>query len=588
MDKAAGPRPRMAAFRLGDCLIDPRCNRITSNGQSVRVEPRVMEVLLALCRRPGEVVSKSELMDSVWHDVFVTEGVLTHAVWQLRKALGDAEIVESIPKRGYRVTKAIGAGPRSGVDGADLSRTRGQQSAIVVLPLANLSADSDQEYFADGMTEALISRLAQFRTLRVISRSSAMYYKGQPKPLFEIASELNIDAAIEGSVFRHGQRVRISVQLIDARNDTHLWAGSYERDLADVIELQRELAETVARHVGNVLAVPASLASRSVNPAAYEAYLQGRVCWFRFSSENFDAALSFFQTAHTLDPTFAQPLSGIAQVWFARENSGFVPPSIAVPLARSAAEDALSLDDSAAEAHSALGLVEFHYDWDWAGAEQEFQRSIELGPGDPGTRIYYSDLLHSLGRPQDGLEHIKLGLELDPLNPACRCFLGWYLLFSRRPQDALHEFRKVIGQDPAYGAAHQGMWGAYFQMRHWSDAIQEARTFFSIRGESDLIPVECAGDSDNEYRRIMRGAANRLQQQAKATYIPNLRIARLYAHASEIDDAFHWLERAYSERESPLVHLGVGWDWDNISSDSRFAKLLAKIGLPAASPDVNA
>jgi TolB-like protein len=499
-------------------------------------------------------------------------------MWQLRRALRNPRLIESIPKRGYRLAGELQV-PREMAAASPESRVQARRFAIAVLPLANLTGDQAQEYFSDGMTDALILRLAQIQSLRVISRISTMQYKDRPKPLSEIGAELNVDAVIEGSVFRHENRVRISAELVDTKADTHLWAGSYEREMENVFDLQSELATAIARNVTDVLEAPARNPV-TVKPEAYEAYLRGRFCWFRFSAENFDAALSYFQLAAKLDPTFAQPLSGISQVWFARENSGVTPASESVPLAREAAQMAISIDEMSAEARAALGLIKFHYDWDWAGAEDEFRRSIDLNPNDPGTRIFLADVLHSTGRHEEGFDQIAYGLQIDPLNPACRCFLGWFLLFARRTHEAVEELQKVARAEPAYAAAHQGLWGAFYQLQDWDAALQEARTSFSIRGDVTLIPFESVATDENVYRRVMLDAARGLAKRSLSSHVSNLRIARLYAHAQDIETAFQWLERACFRKESPLVHLAVAWDWDNMRGDERFLNLLRRIGLP--------
>jgi TolB-like protein len=575
------PDLRSNTFRLSECVIDPRRNRITRDNECVRVEPKVMDLLVVLCRHPGEVVGKDELFRTLWPETFVTEHVLTHAVWQLRQALGNPGLIESIPKRGYRLSGELHLShPAPSLDGS--SPALSTRFGVAVLPLANLSGDPAQEYFSDGMTEALILRLAQIQSLRVISRMSIMRYKNRAKATAEVRAELNVDAVIEGSVFRYGNCVRISVELIDTQTDTHLWAGSYEREVANVIELQSEMATAIARNVTSVLDVPAPTPV-AIKPEAYEAYLRGRFCWFRFSTENFDAALNYFQLAAKLDPNFSPPLSGISQVWFARENSGLSPAEEAVPLAREAARRALALDDMSAGAHAALGLIKFHYDWDWHGAEDEFRRSIELDPSDAGPRIFLSDVLMSTGRFEQGFDQINFGLQIDPLNPACRCFLGWYLVFSRRAEEAIRELQNLTRTEPAFGAAHQALWGAFFQLKNWGTALQHARTFFSIRGDGALLPLDSLQTDEEAYRAAMHHAASTLVERSKTTYVPNLRIARLFSHGNDYESAFHYLEAAFAARESPLIHLAVAWDWDNITSDPRFVDLLTRIGLTAPS-----
>lgn len=566
-------------FLIGPCTIEPNRNRIVCRGKSVHLEPRVMDLLLVLASHAGEVVSKEELIQQVWHGAFVSDHVLTHAVWQLRRVIQNPGLIESIPKRGYRLT----------LDPVPLSRPRpeshdsiaqSRRSAVAVLPLAHLGRDQEQEFFTEGMTDALIGRLAQFDDLRVISRTSSMRYKNRPKSIKKIAAELAVDAVIEGSVLRIGNRVRISAQLIDAHTDAHLWAGTYDHDLSDIFELQSNLADMIAQKVSSTLR-PSSdpIPSSPVNPEAYEAYLRGRSCWMRFSAEDFDVALHYFQQAAQLDPSFAQPWSGISQVWFARENTGILRPFEAVPQARAAAQRALSIDGNSAEAHAAMGLVHFHFDWDVSAAEAEFQRAVKLNPNDSAARIFYSDLLFSTQQPAQGFEHIYYASRLDPLSPGPRCFLGWYLLFLKRIEPAIEQLRKAVDFEPAFGAAHQGLWGAFYLQQNWGAALDEARTFFSIRSQPLLIPFRPSPVSEQDYRESMLQAANQLVETNRSRYVRNIRIARLYAHAGDSNQACTWLQRAFSERESPLVHLGVSWDWQATRSDPRFSALLNKVGI---------
>jgi TolB-like protein len=564
---------------VGDCSIEPQRNLIVRGGVPVRIEPKVMDLLLHLCSRAGDVVGKNELLETVWRGHFVSEHVLTHAVWQLRRALGDPELIESIPKRGYRVTAPVRG------TGFDTSRQPAPAETVVrsiaVLPLANLSRDPEQEFFADGMTEALVLRLAQYKELRVVSRTSVMRYKHHRKPLRDVAKDLEVETVVEGSVFRDGDRVRISAELVDAAADTHLWAGSYERNLADVLQLQREVADAIAANVSHTITGALEPTRRTiVKPEAYEAYLRGLFCWYKYSAHNLDAALDYFQLAAERDPSFADPIAGMARVWFARENSGLVPASRAVPPARAAAERALSIDGGAADAHAALGLIRFHFDWDWRAAEYEFRTAIDLKRNDTDFRLFYADFLCSLGRSEEGLEQMKLGLSLDPVNYVSRCFLGWYLLFCRRVDEAIEQMQRVSRAEPAFGAAHQGLWGAYYLQGRWSDALREAQIFF--RGEDTPGDDSAREVTESDYRRSMRHAAGRLIERSGAIYIPNLRIARLYAHGGDVERALHWLERACRDRESPLVHLKVAWDWDNLKAEPRHAAVLKEIGLTRA------
>ena len=455
--------------------------------------------------------------------------------------------------------------------------------SLVVLPLTNLSRDPEQEYFADGMTEALISDLAKLRALKVISRTSAMRYKGTAKSPPEIAEELNVDAVVEGSVLRVGQRVRITAQLIDPATDTYLWAESYERDFEDVLFLQSDLARAIAQEIKVAVTPEESrrLASaRRVNPEAYEAYLKGRFHWYKLSREHVDTAMDYFQLALEKDPNCALAYAGIAVTWLVRGDIGLMPPHEVLPKGKAAALKALELDDTLAEVHVNLGNLKAGAEWDWAGAEAEFQRAIQLNPGDAPAHFFYLDLLISVGRLQEALAEMKRALELDPFSFFFQCFFGWHLVYLRRYDDAIAQLRKTLSMEPNFSSAHMGLWGAFYQKRMYEDALAEATKFFTVLGDHEIAEVLAAGSGEAGYAGAMRQAGDKLAARSSRTYVPAIRIARLYAHAGEKERALDWLEKAYEQGNPALQHLAVAWDWDILRSDPRFRALLRRMNFP--------
>jgi len=471
---------------------------------------------------------------------------------------------------------------------AGVARPRGKPRArrkriqsLVVLPLANLSGDPEQEYFADGMTEALISDLAKLRALRIISRTSAMRYKGTRKSLPEIAGELNVDGVVEGSVWRVGQHVRIMAQLVHAATDTHLWAESYERDLQDVLLMQSEVARAIAGEILIAVTPEETIrlrGARRVNPDAYEACLKGRFHWYKLSREHLDAALEYFQLALEKDPNCAVAYGGIAGVWGARGDCGIVPPREAVPKAKAGALKAIELDDSLADAHVSLAIVRC-LEWDWGDAEREFQRAIELTPNSSEAHFFYSDLLVSMRRPDEWKVQIERALELDPLNFFFQCFFGWHLLYLRRYDEAIAEFRKTLRTEPNFPPAHLRLWGALREKGLYEEAVAEAKTFFEVLGDKEVAQVLHSGYAATGYSGAMRLAAGTLAERSTLTYVQPTQIARLYAHAGDTNQALQWLEKAYEERLPAMVHLGVDLDWDNLRSEPRFQDLMGRVNL---------
>jgi TolB-like protein/Tfp pilus assembly protein PilF len=453
----------------------------------------------------------------------------------------------------------------------------------VVLPLVELSHDPEQEYFADGMTEVLIADLAKIRALRVASRTSAMRYKGTEKSLPEIAAELGVDAVVEGSVQRAGRRVRITAQLVHAATDTHLWSESYERDLENVLLLQGEVARAIAGEIRVAVTAEEAhrlTARRRVDPEAFDACLKGRFQWYKLSREHLDRALQYFRFARDKDPDCALAWAGIASVWASLTDAGFVPPHEAIPQAREAALKALELDESIVEVRFKLGNLRFCCDWDWSGAERDFRKALELDPNSADAHLFYADFLISMGRSDEALAESLRALELDPFSFFIQGFYGWHLVYLHRCDDAIAHLRKTLQMEPGFSAAHLGLWGAFYRKGDRQQALAVAEKFFAVLGDDEVVAALRRGGVESDYEGAMRLAALELERRAAATHVPAVRIARLWAHAGDADRALEWLEKAYLWRESPLVHLGVGWDWDALRGDPRFSALLRRIDLP--------
>lgn len=504
--------------------------------------------------------------------------------------------LEKNPEHRYQSAKEVGVDLRrpearapSQVSAGSAPRRKGQPGrkrirSLAVLPLANLSRDPEQEYFADGMTEALITNLAKIRALRVISRTSAMRYKGTDKPLPEIAEELNVDGVVEGSVLRVGDRVRITAQLIHAATDTHLWAESYERDLRDVLLLQSEVARAIAKEVQVALTPEekARLASaRPVNPEAYEAYLKGRLYEYRVSAEDFDRAEQYFKLALEKDQEYALAYTGIGDVWGGRGVLGFVPPREVLPKVKALILKALELDDTLAESHEMLGRLRLFYEWDWAGAEREFQWAIALSPNNPYVRFGYWHGLWSTKRTAEARAQIERALELDPFNSMFQTLLGWQLLAEGREDQAIEQLGKVLETEPNFAWAHWRLWNAFHQKEMTDEALAAAKRYLAFLGHNEAAAAIERGYAESGYRGAMRLGAEKLVAQAKLGYVQPSRMARLYAHAEEKDLALEWLEKAYEERDPMLVHLSVDWDWESLRSDPRFKDLLLRMKLPS-------
>ncbi len=423
---------RTSVFRFGAFELDLSSSELRKAGVRVKLPPQPFKVLALLARRPGELATRKEIQQQIWgSETFVDfEEGLNFCIKQIRTALGDdaeaPRYIETLPRRGYRFIAPVEE------PGHPAGRTM-----LAVLPFENLSGDSEQDYFSNGLTEEMITQLGRLQPerLSVIARTSAMTYKGSNKTVDQIGRELGVDYLLEGSVRREGDQVRITAQLIQVRDQAHLWAQSYDRNVSSILAVQGEVARAIAGEI-KVAVTPEEtrrLASaRPVNPDAHEAYLKGRFHWYKLSRVHLDTALDYFQLALEKDPNYALAYVGIAYVWASRGDCGLVPSREAFPKVKAAALKARELDDTLAEVHELLANVRFFYEWDWGGAEREFQRAIQLNSNSAELRFYYSDFLISMRRPREWKAEIERALELDPFNFFLQCFFGWHLLYLRR------------------------------------------------------------------------------------------------------------------------------------------------------------
>lgn len=455
--------------------------------------------------------------------------------------------------------------------------------ALAVLPLVDLSGDPAREYFADGITEELITQLGKVTSARVISRQSVMQFKGTKVPLAEIAQKLRVDAVVEGSVLQSGNRVRVTARLVDAAADQPVWAEEYDRDLRDVLSLQDEVTRAIASAI-KINIGPREQARlsrpREINPEAYEAYLKGRFQWYKISKQGLEDANRYFQLALQKDPNYALAYAGLADVWMMRADSGYAAPSETLPKAKAAALRALELDPTLSEAHVSLGNIEGPYERNWNAAGQDFRRAIELNPSSADAHFMYADYLISLRRNQEWQSEIQQAMNLDPMNFFLRCFYGWHLVYLGRYDEAIDLMQKVVASQPNFASAHLGLWGAYYRKHMDKEALAEAVKFFEALQDQEAVAALTAGYEAGGYRACMRRAADVLAARAQHAHVAGVRVARLYAHAGDTERALAWLQKAYEARETPLVHLGVGWDWDQLRPNPRFQDLLRRMNFP--------
>ncbi|MFB0564435.1 MAG: protein kinase [Candidatus Aminicenantaceae bacterium] len=455
--------------------------------------------------------------------------------------------------------------------------------SIAVLPLDNLSGNPEQEYFADGMTEALIRELAKIKAFqRVISRTSVMRYKETEKSLPEIASELNVDAIVEGSVLLIGERVRITTQLIEARTDQPMWTDSYERDLRNILALQRELARAIAKEI-KIAVTPEEqvrLAMTSpVNPEAYQLYLKGRYLWNKRTGEDLKKALVYFERAIEKDPNYALAYTGLADTYLVLPSYIAFPPTEAYSKGKKAALKALEIDDTLAEAHTSLADVMKFY-FDWKSAEKEYKRAIELSPSYATAHHWYAYDLMLMGRHEEAIKEINLAKELDPHSLIINANMGYVLYNARRYNQAIEYYMNALEMDPNFWVLHQYLGRAYVQKGKYEEAIAEFQEAITLSGSLQ----ENMGDLGYSYAVSGRKAeamkvVNELKELSTRKYISSYHLALIYVGLGQKNQAFEWLNKAIEEPDLFLVHLKVDPRFDSLRSDPRFTALLKKMGL---------
>ncbi len=611
--------------KFGVFEVDLTAGEVRKAGMRQKLAGQPFQVLQALLERPHEIVTREELRQRIWPgNTFVDyELALKKAVNRLREVLGDSadspHFIETIPRRGYRFlgTLEVAEQPnaflattllpkRMKIPGAltaslalvliaalligfnvDKLRTRIfarsrslEIRSIAVLPLQNLSNDPNQDYFSDGITDALTTELAQIGSLRVISRTSAEHFKGRGETLAEIGRKLNVEAIVEGSVTRSENRVRITAQLIDVQTDRHLWARSYERELKDVLAMQDEVARDIAGEIRiNVTDRQRTnlQAPVQVDPQAHEDYLRGRYWWHRRGRENELKGLQYFEQAVQVDPSYALAWSGIADSYIVMAHHGGLPPKDAMPKARAAALKALQLDSSLAEAHTSLATVKLSYEWDYVAAENEFTRAIELNPNYATAHHWYAHYLAIERRFPEALNEIQKAHDLDPYSLVINGFWGRALYYSRDYERASIQFRSMLDLDPSEKPiVYEQLARVYEQQGDYAHAVEQRRDALMLSGAAQdaasLANAYATGGAEAYWRK-------RVELARRPPAASALDLAILYADQGDREAALKWLERAYQEHSPWLNFMACEPAFDSLRADPRFQKLGHQIGL---------
>jgi TolB-like protein/DNA-binding winged helix-turn-helix (wHTH) protein/Flp pilus assembly protein TadD len=626
------------SYEFGPFRLDPENRIFLRDWHPISLTPKVFDTLVLLVERSGRLVLKDELMTAIWPDSFVEESNLTQTVFMLRKALGetgsDQRYIVTVAGRGYRFAAHVKQVPGNGhlepqtttvslhpqvppaVEKSNSRRwpvfagiaillvaavgayfqwfhaqTRpqlfGGRVMLAVLPFENLTGDPGQDYFSDGLTEEMIAQLGRIdpEHLGVIARTSVMHYKNSQEQLEQIARDLGVQYVLEGSVRRDSDKVRITAQLIQMKDQTHLWARQYDRETSRLLTLQDEIAQEVADEIRITLgqdkwidiAHPGSLPPKTAE--AYDLYLKGQYFWNKRTVEGFQRAIDYFQQAIVKDPSYARAYAGLADSYALISGYSGVPQADFMPKARAAALRALEIDDSLPEAHAALALIVQDYDWDWQTADKEYRRAIELNPNYATAHHWYAEHLALLGRFDEALRESDRASQLDPLSLIIASDHGVIFYYSRQYDRAIEQFRAVLEMDPGFSRAGM-MTQAYVEKGLLKDALafEESRRRMADDGPwtwATLAYVYGRSGQPVQARRALMKLQelNRHQQVDPAPFVSAC-IA-----IGDKDQAFAWLEKAYSQHSYALITLKVEPSYDPLRSDPRFQDLMRRVGL---------
>jgi len=458
--------------------------------------------------------------------------------------------------------------------------------SVAVLPLDDLSEDPEQAFFADGMTDVLISNLARIRALKVISRTSTMRYKGRAKPIPVAARELGVDAVVEGSVLRAGNAVRVTARLVDAVRDRLIWAETYERELGDVLRLQSDVARAIVSRIRLELTpheeAQLARAAELVDPTVHEAYLKGRYFWHKRTADAVKQGLRCFEEALRLDPSFAPAHAGVADSYIVDGGRYLdAPPNVAYGRAREAASRALELDESLAEAHTSLAAVLTDYDWEWAGADREYLRALELNPNYVTAHSWYAEHLSRMGRHVEAIGQARRALELDPVSIFSSMLVAWILYFARRYDEAIDQAQATLQLDPDYATALRILGWAFEETGRYDEAITVHRRACELTNR----PPNFAAQLGRAYAVAgrtaeARGVLAELTDPPADSYVSQFDLTIIHAALGDRERAFECLERAFEEHSDHLPYLAVNPRLDSLRDDPRLNDLLRRMGLP--------
>jgi TolB-like protein/Tfp pilus assembly protein PilF len=582
-------------MKFGPFEFDAVAGLVYRGEEETLLPPKPAGVLKVLLEHSGELVTKDELLDSVWGDSHVSEGSLTDAVSLLRQVLGDdprhPTYIQTFHRRGYRfiaevVSRGIPSGTSSSrnsrrVVGSDISEA---QPSIAVLPFADMSPAKDQDYFCEGMAEEIINALAKIDGLSVASRSAAFQFKGPAHDIRGVGESLNVDTVLEGSVRTAGERLRITTQLVNVEDGYHRWSERFDRQREDILDIQDEISESVAAALRVRLVGSREPAQRrhSSNIEAYHLYLKGQHNWYRREKDSLQKAARFFEAAASEDPSYALAHTGVANAYTSLAYYG-LQRDIAYPKAKAAVEKARSINADLTEVHAAAGMMRFWLEWDWDGSERSFKRSISIDPEYVLVRSWYSFLLDALRRHDEALEMAESARNLDPLSAYANTSLGFCLLRRGEYEEAVRAAEMALEMEPDFLYAHWVLGGAYSLGSRHDEAISVLERAVTLSGRASYylswLARACGAAGDKTRAMTIIGE---LEDRSRTDFVPAAFLAWAYAGLPDPQQTFAWLERAFAERGSQLNITGANPLLDSVSSDARFSRLLDRMRLPGS------
>ena len=614
-------------YEFGPFRLDPAERKLLRGNQIVPLTPKAFDTLLLLVRNSGHLLEKDEFISTLWPDTVVEEGSLSNNIFVLRKALGEnPAFIETVPRRGYRFVGTVRPFPpaaptdlekpevnTSGIASLPAKarwkwRRRALGSAaiallaslaaaswfymraghggetidsVAVLPFVNTSADPNAEYLSDGITESLINSLTQLRGLRVMARSTVFRFKGQDADAQKIGRDLQVRAVLMGRLLQLGDTLIVQTELVDVQKGVQLWGAQYDRKLADVLAVQEEIAQEISQNLRLRLTGAEEkrlTKSYTANPEAYQDYLKGRYWWNKGTEEGFDKGIEFFQQAIAKDSTYAQAYSGLADCYSSLAEFGLISAREGYLRAKDAALKAVELDDTLAEAHTSLALIKTSYDWDWPGADKEFQQAIALKPSYADAHRLRAEALWQTGRLDEAIAETKLTLELDPLSLGDNAILGQEFFLAREYDRAIEQERQVLELDPNFIDAYYFRGLAYVKKSMYKEGMAEFEKGVAISPlNTEALTGLGYGYAVTRRRANAQKVLDKLNELSKHEYVSAVWRAKIYAGLEEKDKAFEWLEKAYEDRS--IVSVGfikTNPMFDPLRSDPRFVDLLRR------------